>query len=104
MTPPVHSLDARYYTDPQVFIAEQTGLFARSWQFACHLSELPSAGCYTSFEIGGEALFAVRAVILGFGSFIMSASIVRISWSLVRDGLRQLPVLIMPGAMILTAL
>ncbi|MGB2258850.1 MAG: Rieske 2Fe-2S domain-containing protein, partial [Candidatus Puniceispirillaceae bacterium] len=60
MTQAVHSLDARYYTDPQIFAGEQAGLFARTWQFACHLSDLPSAGCYTSFEIGGESLFAVR--------------------------------------------
>ena len=60
MTQAVDSLDARYYTDPQIFAGEQAGLFARTWQFACHLSDLPSAGCYTSFEIGGESLFAVR--------------------------------------------
>ena len=59
MTQPVHSLDARYYTDPQIFASEQTGLFSRSWQFACHLSDLPSAGCYASFELAGESLFAV---------------------------------------------
>ena len=60
MTTPIHSLDARYYTDPQMFAREQAGLFARTWQFACHLSALPAAGCYTSFEIAGEELFAVR--------------------------------------------
>ena len=60
MNQPIHSLDARYYTDPEIFAREQTRLFARTWQFACHLSDLPTVGCYTSFEIGGEALFAVR--------------------------------------------
>ena len=60
MNQPIHSLDARYYTDPEIFAREQTRLFAHTWQFACHLSDLPTAGCYTSFEIGGEALFAVR--------------------------------------------
>ena len=37
MTTPIHSLDARYYTDPSDFCHEQAGLFARTWQFACHL-------------------------------------------------------------------
>ena len=60
MTHPIHSLQARYYTDPEIYAAEQNSLFANSWQFACHLSELPSAGSYYCFEIAGESLFAVR--------------------------------------------
>lgn len=58
--PPVHSLDARYYTDPEIFAAEQAGLLARTWQFGCHLSALAGIGAYTTFEIAGESLFAIR--------------------------------------------
>ena len=60
MAAPIHSLDARYYTDPQVFEIESNGLFTKSWQFGCHLSALPAPGSYTTFEIAGESLFAVR--------------------------------------------
>ena len=56
----IRSLDARYYTDPQVFEIERTGLLARTWQFGCHLSELAGIGAYVSFEIAGESLFAIR--------------------------------------------
>ena len=35
---PVRTLDARYYTDPEVFRIEHNGLFARTWQFAGHVS------------------------------------------------------------------
>ncbi len=60
MTEPLRSLDARYYTDPMVFEAEKAGLLARTWQFGCHESEIAEPGDYTTFEIAGESLFAVR--------------------------------------------
>ncbi|MEM6896112.1 MAG: aromatic ring-hydroxylating dioxygenase subunit alpha [Pseudomonadota bacterium] len=59
-TPLIRSLDARYYTDPYVFGVERAGLLARTWQFGCHLSDLPKVGSYVTFEIAGESLFAIR--------------------------------------------
>jgi phenylpropionate dioxygenase-like ring-hydroxylating dioxygenase large terminal subunit len=60
MTRPIHSLEAHYYTDPAIFEAETRGLLAKTWQFACHGSDIPSPGCYTCFSVAGESLFAVR--------------------------------------------
>ncbi|MEO0678405.1 MAG: aromatic ring-hydroxylating dioxygenase subunit alpha [Pseudomonadota bacterium] len=60
MTAPLRSLAARYYTDPQVFRLENAGLLARTWQFGCHSSEVKGVGDYTTFEIAGESLFAIR--------------------------------------------
>ncbi|MEO0931132.1 MAG: aromatic ring-hydroxylating dioxygenase subunit alpha [Pseudomonadota bacterium] len=57
---PTRTLAARYYTDPQVFIAECAGLLARTWQFGCHASDLVGPGAYATFEIAGESLFAIR--------------------------------------------
>ncbi len=57
---PQRSLDARYYTDPEVFRVEQEGLLARTWQFAVHASDIANPGDYAAFEIAGECLFAVR--------------------------------------------
>ncbi|MEL7126515.1 MAG: Rieske 2Fe-2S domain-containing protein [Pseudomonadota bacterium] len=54
------SLDARYYTDPAVFEDERDGILARTWQFACHASDIPDPGDYTTFEIAGESLFCIR--------------------------------------------
>ena len=56
---PIRSLDARYYTDPEVFKQEQQGVLSRTWQFAGHSSSLKSAGDYFTFEIAGESLFCV---------------------------------------------
>lgn len=60
MTEAIRSLDAHYYTDPKVFEIERKGVLAKTWQFACHSSDIPDPGCYAAFEIAGESLFAVR--------------------------------------------
>ena len=57
---PVHSLEARYYTDPAIFQIEQHHLFAKSWQFAGHQADLQNTGDYFAFDIAGESLFCVR--------------------------------------------
>jgi phenylpropionate dioxygenase-like ring-hydroxylating dioxygenase large terminal subunit len=60
MTDPTRSLDAKFYTDPQVFEVEKTGLLARTWQFACHASQLENPGDYVAFDLGDESLFAIK--------------------------------------------
>ena len=55
-----HSLDAKYYTDPEVFRIEQDGLLARTWQFAGHSSQLENVGDYFAFEMAGESLFCIK--------------------------------------------
>lgn len=57
---PTRSLEARYYTDPDIFRQEETGLLARTWQFAGHVSQVENAGDYFTFEIAGENLFCIR--------------------------------------------
>ncbi|MBC6439190.1 MAG: aromatic ring-hydroxylating dioxygenase subunit alpha [Rhodospirillales bacterium] len=59
-TAPVMALDAHWYTDPGVFELEQSAIFARTWQFACHSGELAKAGDYVTFSVGKAHLFAVR--------------------------------------------
>jgi phenylpropionate dioxygenase-like ring-hydroxylating dioxygenase large terminal subunit len=57
---PIRSLDARFYTDPDVFRIEQKGLLARTWQFAGHASMVEKPGDYFTFSIAGENLFCIR--------------------------------------------
>jgi len=56
----IRALEARYYTDPAIFEAEEAGLFARTWQFACHASQLQEVGDYVAFDLAGESLFAIK--------------------------------------------
>ncbi|SLN67371.1 3-phenylpropionate/cinnamic acid dioxygenase subunit alpha [Roseovarius albus] len=58
--PLIHSLDARYYTDPEIFETEMQGLLARTWQFAGHVSQIPNVGDYFAFQIAGQNLFCIR--------------------------------------------
>jgi len=58
--PLTHSLEARYYTSPEVYEQEMSGLLSRTWQFAGHVGKIPNAGDYFAFEIAGQNLFAIR--------------------------------------------
>ena len=57
---PPRALEARYYTDPEVFRTEQRELLATTWQFAGHVSQVQKPGDYFVFEIAGQSLFCVR--------------------------------------------
>ena len=59
-TEPVHALDAHYYTSPDVYRQEKAGLFARTWQYAGHVSEIEKPGDYFTFELAGQNLFCIR--------------------------------------------
>ena len=56
---PIHALDPRYYTDPELFKAERDGLLSTTWQFAGHCSQLNNPGDYFTFELAGESLFCI---------------------------------------------
>lgn len=60
MVRPIRSLDARYYTDPDVFKTESAGVLRRTWQFAGHISQVENIGDYFTFSIAGENLFCIR--------------------------------------------
>ena len=55
----VRALEPRYYTDPGIYRRELSTLFAETWQFAGHVSQLTDPGDYFTFEIAGESLFCV---------------------------------------------
>ena len=57
---PLRSLEARYYTDPEIYRDELTGLLSRTWQFAGHVSQLQQPGDYFAFSIAGQNLFAIK--------------------------------------------
>ena len=58
--PHTHYLDNRVYTDPEVFRLEQERIFARTWKFVCHESEIPDPGDYRTFVLAGLPLVVVR--------------------------------------------
>src|SRR5271168_2155310 len=54
------SIPARFYTDPEVFRAEQEKIFARNWQVVGHVHQLVNPGDFFTTELQGEPLLLVR--------------------------------------------
>lgn len=57
---PERALDARYYTDPEVFARERERIFFRTWQFAGHVSQLAKPGDYLTLRLFDQGLFLMR--------------------------------------------
>ena len=100
---PLMSLDARYYTDPAIFEIESRDLFASSWQFAGHASQLQRPGDYFTFEMAGESLFCVMdrdGAINAFYNFYQNRANQLVQGS---GRVNVLTCLITPGVMTLAA-
>jgi len=54
------ALSAAAYIDAEVYRHEQDRIFARSWQFACHVEKLRSSGDFVVCEVAGESLIVIR--------------------------------------------
>ncbi len=57
---PARALEGRYYTDPEIFARERERIFFRSWQFACHASQLARPGDYVTLRLLDQGLFLMR--------------------------------------------
>ncbi|GII05846.1 aromatic ring-hydroxylating oxygenase subunit alpha [Planobispora takensis] len=54
------SLHADAYTDPKWFAVEQRAIFARTWQWLCHVEKLREPGSYVTGTVAGMPIVAVR--------------------------------------------
>ncbi|MEW9527584.1 SRPBCC family protein [Microbispora sp. NPDC049125] len=54
------SLHADAYTDPKWFDVEQRAIFARTWQWLCHVEKLREPGSYVTGTVAGMPIAAVR--------------------------------------------
>lgn len=57
---PVVGLQARYFTDEKIFERVRTEIYFRTWQFACHRSQVAKPGDYFSFSIFDQDIFVVH--------------------------------------------
>jgi len=55
------ALSARFYTDPRTHELDARAVFARSWQLACHQSQLSGMGDHVVTTIAGLPLLIVRS-------------------------------------------
>ena len=54
------TLKADAYTEPDWFAFEQKAVFARTWQWVCHVEKLRNPGSYVTVEIAGRPIAVVR--------------------------------------------
>ncbi len=69
MTDRLRALPAHYYVDEEVLMHERERLFFRTWQYACHISEIAMPGDYATTEILGQNIFVVRGEDDGIKAF-----------------------------------
>ena len=55
-----HRVHRRIYTDPEIFELEQTRVFAASWSYVAHESEIPAPGDFTTTKVGGRPVVVTR--------------------------------------------
>jgi phenylpropionate dioxygenase-like ring-hydroxylating dioxygenase large terminal subunit len=57
----VRGLPASFYLDAARAPLEYSAIFAPSWQFVCHASDLPAPGTAVRFDCGGRSAVVLRA-------------------------------------------
>ncbi|HXQ10959.1 MAG TPA: aromatic ring-hydroxylating dioxygenase subunit alpha [Caulobacteraceae bacterium] len=53
-------IDRRIYVDADIFAAEREKIFARTWQWIAHESEIPDFGDYITATVGGRPIVVSR--------------------------------------------
>ncbi len=66
---PGYSLEAPFYTSPEVFKADLDIIFHRHWIFVGVEPDVPEPGDAMSFDIGGTSVFVVRDDDMGLRAF-----------------------------------
>lgn len=55
-----YTLPANLYHSPEVHKREHEAIFARSWRFACHRSQVADPGQYVRLDVGDEEILVIR--------------------------------------------
>ena len=58
--PIARGLPAWVYNHPQMTRLEYERILKPSWQIACHISQIPCAGDYVTFELGADSVIVLR--------------------------------------------
>ena len=88
-----HSIEGRYYTDPDIFDLELDRVFARTWVMVGHASQVANAGDIITATVGRERVLVTNdgGTIHGFYNVCQHRG-----HELVPDGTTNLPLIICP--------
>jgi choline monooxygenase len=64
-----YTLPASYYTDPSVYEREKRTIFYRSWNFACHTSQVAEPGAYVTVKVADQSIIVMRSEKGELGAF-----------------------------------
>ena len=57
---PARALPAWVYNHPEMTRLEYERILRPSWQIVCHVSSIPNAGDYVTFELGRDSVVVLR--------------------------------------------
>jgi benzoate/toluate 1,2-dioxygenase alpha subunit len=67
-------IDRNIYVDPAIYAAEQERLFARTWQWVAHESEIPAEGDYVTATVAGRPIVISRGADGAVHAFLNSCT------------------------------
>ena len=54
------SLEAPFYTDPNIFNLDMQAVFGQHWVFACSVAEIPEPGDFVTLDYGPYSIIVLR--------------------------------------------
>lgn len=57
---PIPGLPAKYFNDPEIYKRVETEVFYKTWQLACHSSQVAKPGDYFSLSVFDQDVFVIR--------------------------------------------
>lgn len=55
-----YTLPSHYYIDPQIYDREKEAIFFKSWNYACHVSQVTEAGSFVTCQVADQSIAVVR--------------------------------------------
>ncbi len=55
-----YTLPAHYYIDPEIYAREREAIFFKSWNYACHVSQVAEAGAFATCMVADQSIAVTR--------------------------------------------
>jgi len=55
-----YTIPKGYYTDPAIYAREKEAIFFKSWNYACHVSQVAGNGDYLTVQVADQNIVVMR--------------------------------------------